>query len=77
MRTIPQFCQFPSALDPKSALELIVEQCEQGDPFALAAVKMIAEAGLTYIDARFDDNTIEIARVCNEQAGLEAGVLQC
>lgn len=76
MRTDRQVCQFPLALDPKSALEMIVEQCEQDGPFALSAVKMLAEAGLTYIDDRFDDNAIEIARLCNEQAKLEES-LQC
>ena len=76
MRTIGQGCQFPLVIDPKSALELIVEQCEQDGPFALSAVKMLAEAGLDYIDDRFDDNAIEIARLCNEQAKLE-GSLQC
>lgn len=76
MRTIGQVCQFPLTLDPKSALELIIEQCEQDGPFALSAVKMLAEAGLTYIGDRFDDNAIEIARLCNEQAKLEES-LQC
>lgn len=62
MRTIGQVCQFPPALDPKSALELIIEQCEQDGPFALPAVKMLAEAGLTCL--------------CNEQTKLEEP-LQC